>query len=776
MSYGVAYKTCFESLDGTLYGIEICIEGFDGRPMEISLDGDAPCVIEWQECGKADVIHSSTCTLRVSNERDRQMLQLMNCRDAMCEVFLPLGDGKRKPYWVGLLDDAVYEESYSFKTGYVTEVVFSDFGVLNRAPFTLKGRQTLISVIHNCFSSMVYVAPVLMDYITLCDPDQGGPLRLTSIMVDCGRFASGGSSDSEVTKSEVLEDVLRPLGLRIVQRGGRFYLHDIEYLLGDASMQSPVVWKGTDAVLRADAAYGRFEVTFEQDAEETLAESDPGLDSFEVDDRYQAYYYDPDTEEKDVGFYIGFRRYYLTWNPHSMMLNTPMYKFKTRPWLSECGHEGYAWRVMCFDSHVYGAQLGATHAVIDNPTVYALESVPGVAGVASEMFSIKTAFLPICNDYEDYKLRINLDLLFSPKKNPMEGDDDWNFNGLSLGASDWKRLLLQVYVPVKLELVDEQNRVLMHYRNKTPHGNWGPVKPGLGQWVLGEAPSFGEMLLAYYNDGIEQTALDGWATNRQSIPMGWKHIPSLYKKLSDGEYVPMPYMAGYLRLTVSNCVFSPKEHPTLRWLSQNGQIRWHLLRDAKITLVKANTIDDGIDTDDIVVSDDLGNKNTDRFTETHKTGCWQKGVAPSARGLLSWNSETRPGDAVHLVIKDGVGTDTLSRLRMACIRTQLSQSQPILSGTAELRREFLAFTDASTPGVFLVTALRQDLHQATEEVTMVRIAEKNPLYVYEWEDPICATEWTEPYKYEWESPICTIVETAAYEHVWGNPVCVMNKQ
>ena len=768
MSYGVAYKTRFESLDGTLYGIEISIEGFDGRPMEISLDGDAPCVIEWQECGKADVIHSSTCTLRVSNERDRQMLQLMNCRDAKCDVFLILGDGKRKPYWVGLLDDAVYEEPYSFKTGYVTEVVFSDFGVLNRSPFTLKGRQTLHSVIYDCLAPTAHAnAPIGLCH-TLLDPD-GGTLRSESIMVDCGRFASGGSRDSEVTKREVLEEVLRPFGLRIVQRDGKIYLHDIEYLLGDASMQSPVVWKGTDAALRADAAYGRFEVTFEQDAEETLAESDPGLDNFEVDDRYKAYYYDPDTEEKDVGFYIGFRRYHP-------LQSFPGRSFKTRPWLSEGGHKGYAWRVMCFDSHVYGAQLGAIHGVLNNPTVYALEVVPGVTVVAGEMFYIKTAFLPICNDYEDYKLRINLDLLFSPKKNPMEGDDRWNFNGLEISANQWKKLLLQVYVPVKLELVDEQNRVLMHYKNTYPHGNWGPVKPGLGQWVLGEAPSFGEMLLAYYNDGIEQTALDGWATNRQSIPMGIKYMPSLYKKLSDGEYVPMPYMAGYLRLTVSNCVFSPKEHPTLSWLSHNGQIRWHLLRDAKITLVKANTIDDGIDTDDIVVSDDLGYKNADRFTETHKTGCWQKGVAPSARGLLSWNSETRPGDAVFLAIKDGVGVSTLSRLRLACIRTQLSQSQPILSGTAELRREFLAFTDASTPGVFLVTALRQDLHQATEEVTMVRIAEKNPLYVYEWEDPICAMEWMEPYKYEWESPICTIVESAAYEHEWENPVCVMNKQ
>ncbi|MDO5316970.1 MAG: hypothetical protein Q4F82_12845, partial [bacterium] len=161
MSYALAYTTHFHSLDNTPWEIGIYINGYDARPVEISLDGDEPCVIDWQETDKKDVVQSATCTLRVSNERDRQMVQLMNSTDAAILV-----SRYGKPYWWGYLDDAVYEEPYSFPKGYVTELPFTDFGALNRIPFTLSGKQSVGAIVRDCLDSIGYGSGAIINLYT----------------------------------------------------------------------------------------------------------------------------------------------------------------------------------------------------------------------------------------------------------------------------------------------------------------------------------------------------------------------------------------------------------------------------------------------------------------------------------------------------------------------------------------------------------------------------------------------------------------------------------
>ncbi|MDO5316959.1 MAG: hypothetical protein Q4F82_12790, partial [bacterium] len=161
MSYQPAYTTHFRSLDNTLWDIVIYINDYEGRPLEIKLEGDEPCVIEWQETGKLDVVQSSTCTLRVSNEKDRQMVQLMDHPDTAIMV-----SRNGKWYWFGHLDDAVYEEPYSFTQGYVTELTFSDFGILNRIQFTLKGKQSVEAIVRDCLDSIGYGSGAIINLYT----------------------------------------------------------------------------------------------------------------------------------------------------------------------------------------------------------------------------------------------------------------------------------------------------------------------------------------------------------------------------------------------------------------------------------------------------------------------------------------------------------------------------------------------------------------------------------------------------------------------------------
>ena len=385
--------------------------------------------------------------------------------------------------------------------------------------------------------------------------------------------------------------------------------------------------------------------------------------------------------------------------------------------------------------------------------------------MAEALFKIETGYLPISPDLSDYQMRVNLDLLLSPKRNPMEADADWNFDRVNSAVrpTTWKKNLLQVYVPVKLELLDEQGNVLMHYKNAGYA--YYPYDPGRGEWLAGAASSFGDMLLAYYNDGLEETALGGWATNRQAMNVTRKYMPSLYKKREDGEYVPLPPSAGIVRLTVSNCVFSPKMVENQTLLNFEDYIRWHLLRNAKITLVKANRKDDGISTD-TVYERDMISFYADHLNETVKAGCWSKGIAPSARGLF-FNAS---GIVWEKFIKNG-RLRTLEEHRLRCIEDQTFYTQPVISGTVELATGFCAYREWSTPGIFFVTALRQDLHEDLEEVTMARIANVGGfVYEFTWSEPFCVEE-EEPYTFIWSNPVCA-QEPGPYKFSWSKGVCV----
>ena len=261
------------------------------------------------------------------------------------------------------------------------------------------------------------------------------------------------------------------------------------------------------------------------------------------------------------------------------------------------------------------------------------------------------------------------------------------------------------------------------------------------------------MVLAYYKPGddgrLHETALDGWATNKQVISIGRAKAPGIYAKRNDGEYVPLPPVPGYVRFTVSNGVvgLAGDVEPQML-LNFDHYIHWQLYRDPKVTVVRSNMISDEI-TKDNFKEVDVIDIHADTLSEYGKIGGYRKGVAPCARGLLSDTN----GLVWSKFIKNGV-LRTLEEHRMRSLQDQTFLAQPELSGTAELNPEFCARSEASTGGLFLVTALRQDLRTATEHVTMVRIAGIGGfVYEYSWGNPICVQE-QERYRFEWNGPVC----------------------
>lgn len=733
MSYLPAFSSYFHGIDGTRWSVEISIYNYAIREQEIRLEHDEPLVIEWQETGKMDVVQSSTCTLKVSNESDRQMVELMTNRNAICSVYRGA-----TLYWQGLLDDAVYEEPYSVNDGYVTELTFSDFGFLNRAKFTMTGRHSLRDIVDDCLGTAQLGSLQVTQMVSLVKPKVLTPATLEDLYVSCDRFQSSGSFGDGPSKRDVLEEILRPLGLRIMQKKGRIWIFDMEYLR-DETTAVPVVWKGTDAYLRGAETFGLYEVAFDSDPEVDIIDGSVNSDNWNYvsSDRFWAEYRDDDNAEREVGFYFQYSLKNAT---------QQRYVFRNRSHLSASDDYGYARRAWCYDS-----VNDATRNLLATTT-------PRDISTVAEFFSLQSGYIPLIPDRGDFQFRVTLDFLFSPKLNPFEAAEDWNLDIYetswhTISWENWKEQMLRLYIPVKLEVVDGNGDVLYHYKNTNRYGGYlYPLDPGRGEWLSG-AGTWGEMLLAYYKPGedghLHETALDGWATNKQTISRSRAKAPGVYAKRKDGEYVPLPPVPGYVRFTVSNGLVGLVGDTEPQMLLNFDQyVRWQLYRDPKVTVVRADMINDEVAKDDFKEQDAI-DTYSDTLSEEEKVGSYRKGVAPCARGLLS--------DVYGLVwskfVKNGV-LRTLEEHRMRSLQDQNYLVQPELSGTAELNPEFCVHSEASTGGVFLVTALRQDPQSATEHVTMARIAGVGGfVYEFSWSDPICVKE-PERYRCQWGDPVC----------------------
>lgn len=787
MSNTPAYTTHFRSLDNTLWEIEIYINGYDGRTVEISLEGDEPCVIDWQETDKMDVIQSATCTLRVSNERDRQMLQLMNHTNATIFV---IRNGKE--YWRGTLDDAIYEEPYSYPKGYVTELPFTDFGILNRIPFTLTGKQSVKAIVDHCLegSGLDYLGQELLT--SLLEPKTQQPITLNMLYINADRFASEGDSWGKMTmKRDVLEEVLRPLGLRIMQKNGSLHIYDIEYLRDHSEMQNYPVWKGTDAYLKGSETFGWYEVAFEPDTVETLAEDCLDYDSSVWNDgeKYFAKSYDLETEtDSDIGFYLEVRNYVHSGAKIQKSSNARI--FRTRSVFTDASDIGVAWRIKCKEVvyniifHGHTIPVVADTVLLDNQAVCLNSNVV-------EVFRVETGYLPLAPDRNKYQLRVNLDFLISFRPNPFDDpSDEWAATqDYPAMEAQWENQAgVNAYmVPVILEVLDDNGNAVYHYENADYETHGGDiynlyatdvVRPfgiGKGRWVAG-AGTYGQMYLAYYNpDNNDDPLIEkDWVTNRIASPANSEINGTLYRVRDDGEYVSLPPVAGRLRLTVGSGIFVTKyalySSFAAMFYGPYGfaqALFWQLYRNPKITMVKADRREDGVD-DETVYERDMISLYADNLSETVKAGCWRKGVAPSARGFFF----DTYGNVWEKFVKNG-SPRTLEEHRLRCIEDQTFYAQPVISGTVELDVQFCAKREWSTPGVFLVTALRQDLHQDTEELTMARIANIGGFcYDYYWDDPVCVNVEAIEYTFAWSNPICAKEFRQDWSFIWEKPVCV----
>lgn len=745
MSYATAYTASFHSLAGTAWAVEIDLPGHSGQPQDVGLAADRPVAIEWQETKVSDALQPSTCVLKVVNDSDRQMLGLMGERMARCRV---TRDGET--YWTGLLDDAVYEEPYSYSDGYVTELTFSDFGILNRRTYEADGVKSLLDIINECLAA-AGLDGLQLDMRHSLMYTLIRPAGLGGMYVNTRRFDG-------MTMRETLDGVLSALGMRLVQTGGALLAYDIDRMVNDALDDPdtivPVTWMGTDARLRGSEGYGRFELDFDRMSEPVAADGsmDPDKANWAGPERYFVRHYETNSVLVSTGFYVGFGTSYGVQPPLPKLLHADARYFRTLPAMTDSHDAGVAYRA-------HGAKINETEGrhLLATSTEWSIQHM-------SPLFSVTSRRLPNPTTPLDYQLRVSLRLLFSVKRNPFEEASEQGEEVRKLWEK-WQKTFQRIYVPVKLELVDDSGLVVMHYVNakfNADDNNYMlPKGMDKGSWESGAA-QWGDMLLAYYADGLDANPLDGWTGNRTALESDRTQVPDIVKSRADGEYVPLPNAPGRLRLTVANGV-SVDRNCNADLGTLYGKIRWQLYSDPTITLVRSGLHDDGVDTDDVVAVD-VPDPTGDTFSETSVIGCGGGEVSPAALGVL-FNGD---GLVYSGFFKNGT-RQTLLRHRLHGLTDQLCGVRPTLSGTAALAPRLSLRSDASTPGLFLPLGMAQDLREDTEEIVMALAREIPDRYSFAWSDPVCARE-EQGYSHAWSGPVCVRLPDS-YTFAWSSPVC-----
>lgn len=700
------YYREFQSQDEVCYRVEILTMDSSKVAKEVQLPADSPVVIEWPEVEKLEPVQGSRLELKLLSESDREFVDLYTVKvgSVRCDVYR---DGEL--YWSGTLVTEFYEEPYATKEGYEVSLTFSDFAPLERMKWQARGVMTLKDIIGKCVgaSGIKYVIPIVQHIST--QHSDSTVFRIDRLYLSCENFYD---EDGEpMTIKEVLEGVLRPWGMSIVQKSGRVIVYDLHSLSGQETEE--VSWDSSDQMMGVDKTYNDVTVTFSPYAETTIIDGSLDDDAVLNTDVMVQYYtnYNRDIE----GFRITNGEGERTDLPLALSNGAEFFRIASD--YSGSDEVGVAWQYKgengaYHDTYMVGSATQGFGKVMMNGKVY---DGTGTDEKVAIMRSGKGFLVDVGTiDREKYRLRIDLSLLADVRYNPFE-EAKANLNE----AGNWDRMqnwCNYAYIPVMLRLYDGAGSVLCHYENNAVMESGSYKQDGAG-WVAGDG-KWGCMWLAYYDwsDRKSKSGLGGWQQNKQIIGHYSGGLPDSWKKRGDGEYIELPPMGGWLELTIGKGLHQfdnddRKEHDI------QSRMRWLLYKNPKIAVVKKNGLALELeDLEEVAWIDSAAEDNMTIDTIIGTPGDSGRSV-PSARGMIM-NSSLK----AYTKFSRGGVTARLERLLIGTVCSQYAGRHIMLTGTAKLVPKFALMSDASTSGKFLIVQETQDLYEGTSELKMVEVS------------------------------------------------------
>lgn len=702
------YTGEFVSRAGTVWRVDIMQEADTAFATVGALEfpADAPLVIEWQREDKETVILGSNATLKIISPGDRTYEDLYTIEVGRIRMDVYKNN---KLYWSGALDPEFYEEPYEMANGYEVSLTFSDFGILDRIKYDLSGIQTIRDIITYALQRAVILYSGLnTDYITTTFTD-GASITGGGISVRSENFVDEDGEAS--TLYEVLEGILQPLAIRIIQRAGTIYLYDLNGLYNKGT-QKAIQWDGDRQTMGTDKVANNVTVSFSPYSSAELLS-----DELEYGSKYDVRHYNlgsnaPSVNYEEWGEYYS---YYPDYADHT--IGSDDWDYRLIDFTIFIGNKGTGLKskgTWCRYFHILPVTGGASecsgvayafrtggHGGINTgwPKWKVHSRIPraGLSG-NGEILTTNRVFLPKLNseNAEKFMVRVVEEVLIDARYNPFSGstsqNDDGNDNVVKTRSGF-------VFIPAKITLYDANGNALYHYSNRevAAGAEKGHIGYSKGKWVAGADPG-GDCWLEYYNpDNLgEDAGIRGWQGNRHCIgrPDGrggrmGTIIYDSFKKMDDGEYMPYPPAAGYLEIQiqegilgydygqrVDNCGFGSAES---QWDKSGiyNMLRWCLYKAPVVDVVNNNLVFDAAELEDVEYSGYI-NKSAKEEIDIDTICGTAVSVCPTAKGCYH---RTKTGEQLQELTRAGV-TDHPEKLLIGTIYSQYADRKTTLSGEA----------------------------------------------------------------------------------------------
>lgn len=729
MALGVRYRGSFYSRSGIPWVVEILQEGFGGtQPGTLELPSESPLEIAWDEKDKLDPVQGSCATLKIISDRDRQYIDLYTVEVGAIRLDV-YREGSL--YWSGCLDTELYEEPYSFDTGYDVTLTFSDFACLDRMDWSETGLVSIHAMVARCLERCGIRFENVRKLISTSPYSYSGadPVTLEEIFVNQDNFMD--EEDEPMTAREVLEETLRPFGIRIVQKAGDVYLYDLHALHSRDAI--PMEWGySDDAVLGVDKVYTNVKVSFSPYGDAEMMKGTVDEDPSQNADSTGGFTIKQDYEKDGYGTLLaldGFKLFYDETHKSNMVVSGGAKFFQICPIYSGQNTTG----VIATYKHGHDAVAEEDGA---SPKVRHRLLVPRDCGTlaggnvsSSALIKCPRTFLGYVSYLRgSYRLRISLDLLFDVRYNPFEPEGDYNDNaswrdglfnlhkhdGPYQNMQDWCNF---GYVPIRLTLEDAAGNPLYHYENRSILEGNGYGRAG-ARWIAG-AGSWGQAFLCFYDfdDRKSRSGFGGWAKNKQIIGYYRDDLPAQWKSIGDGEFIELPPVGGYLVLEIGSGIHQFDYKREVKDIYKF--CRWVAYKDPSITLCRRNYKEaDGEDIQDMAWLNRSAKEGLE--IETILGTITQNHGTPNAKGQLF----KRNGEVYSKFSRAGV-EDRIERLLIGTVYSQYATRHDTLSGTAKLMPEFGVFSERATAGKFMLLSELQKCKDDESEIKMAALSADN---------------------------------------------------
>lgn len=747
------YKGEFSSVSGIAWRAEIWQEAdaeFE-TVGNLEFDADEPLVIEWSNKSKEEVICGATATLKIISPGDRTFEDLYSIDVGRVRLDVYRNNAL---YWSGCIDTEFYEEPYEQLNGYTVSLSFTDFGVLDRLKYDLANMQTLYGIISNCIGrSGIYCGGIDDSLISTSLTPTGGALSLTDIKVRSDNFYDEDGEAS--TLAEVIEGILQPLALRMVQRSGKVYIYDINGLYTKA-VRKKIVWDGNSQTMGVDVVYNNAKITWNTYAQSGNLSPESCWGDIETDAtlmslnnlsggskngaQYFSYHYSTTLSDWIDATDCGFTLWVAT-DGVNAELGSNVRFFKIVPQYDGTESEGIA----IYWKSVRGIKVGTSSNWSANfeSRGHGESGIPGGANpgalenIGDLLFKSSPVWIPPVDDAGRLTLRIAVDMLLDPRFNPFESADnlmkyveqkDWYDQFGAYGNF--------IYVPVTIKFQPDGSDTVYVWTNQSivKQAVSNPVTTlngTYGNWVIykGDDSPNAWGYLCYYDakDHVDTSGVLGWKKNRPAINPHKQATISILTNAEDGQYIPYPNYGGgggKLWVEVRNEGWEIVNEGTDLEKAENGpkslwgKISWVLMKLPEIEIMNSSQFDKTIDTDDVEYNAEINSAAKEPIELDTICGTSAEGV-PTARGAY-FNAAT--GKQITELTRAGRTTQA-EDLLIGTLYSQFAQRRTTLSGEAQLMYDPIAVykEDNQDGKLFMIAEDVQDARMDCSDAVYVEI-------------------------------------------------------